>query len=149
MNRSRRPALAPLLLALGCAGPAITADQVQTVLSAQAEAWNRGDLAAFVETYWDDARLTFCGADGVVRGRADLLTKYQTSYPTPEARGQLRFDLIEVRPLGADTALVLGRYHLDRADPASGYFTLLVQRTPTGLVITHDHSSASEKRASK
>lgn len=149
MTRSGCLALAPLFLALGCAGPAITEDQVQTVLSAQAAAWNRGDLAAFVETYWDDARLTFCGAEGIVRGRADLLTKYQTSYPTPEARGQLRFELIEVRPQGAETALVLGRYHLDRTAPASGYFTLLVQRTPAGLVITHDHTSASEKPVRK
>lgn len=149
MKRTRRLALAPLSLALGCAGPAITTDQVQTVLSAQTEAWNRGDLAAFVATYWDDDRLTFCGADGVVRGRADLLKKYQTSYPTPEARGQLHFELLEVRPQGADTALVLGRYHLDRTEPASGYFTLLVQRTPAGLVITHDHTSGSERPTSK
>jgi uncharacterized protein (TIGR02246 family) len=149
MMRRLLPALSSILVGAGCAAPAITTDQVQGVLAAQAEAWNRGDLEAFVESYWDDARLTFCGSEGVVRGRADLLAKYHASYPTAEARGQLRFDLIEVRPVGADAALVLGQYHLARTDPASGYFTLLVQRTAAGLAIAHDHTSASKRAVGK
>lgn len=134
----------------GCAAPEasrtdapIPQAEVQRVLDAQAAAWNRGDLEAFVDTYWDDPRLTFCGKSGIVRGRSDLLATYQRGYPTPEARGTLSFALLDVRPLGRDSALVLGRYELARAEPASGFFTLVVERTPQGLVITHDHTSGS------
>ncbi len=119
----------------------VTQSEVQAVLDAQTAAWNRGDLVAFVATYWDDPRLSFCSKSGVVRGRADLLATYQRGYPTAEARGKLGFELLEVRPLGPASALVLGRYAIERAAPASGFFTLVVERTATGLVITHDHTS--------
>jgi beta-aspartyl-peptidase (threonine type) len=144
-----RPALALLVSAFsGCAAVApeaqpITQDEVRAILDAQAAAWNRGDLPAFVATYWDDPALSFCGKNGIVRGRRDLLATYERSYPTPEARGRLTFDLLEVRPLGGDAALVLGRYALERAQPAAGYFTLVVERKPQGLVITHDHTSGT------
>ncbi|MEZ5962617.1 MAG: nuclear transport factor 2 family protein [Planctomycetota bacterium] len=129
-------------LLLGCAAP-IRSAEVQTVLDSQAAAWNRGDLEAFVTTYWNDPRLSFCGKTGIVRGRDDLLATYQRGYPTAEARGTLAFELLEVRPLGSDAALVLGRYTLDRTTPAAGYFTLIVERKAHGLVITHDHTSGS------
>ncbi|MCH7477126.1 MAG: hypothetical protein IIA14_03375 [SAR324 cluster bacterium] len=45
-----------------------------------------------------------------------------------------------------NSALVLGRYELDRAEPASGYFSLLVERTPQGVKITHDHTSESPRK---
>jgi uncharacterized protein (TIGR02246 family) len=138
-----RPALGLLFLA-ACAAPrAVTATDVRQVLDAQAAAWNRGDLEAFVASYWDDPRLSFCGKSGVVRGRQDLLATYRRSYPDAAARGTLTFALLEVRALGTDSALVLGRYELARAVPAAGFFTLIVERTPAGLVITHDHTSGT------
>jgi len=136
---------APCLLVVlaACASPPITTPDVEAVLADQAAAWNRGDLEAFVATYWDDPRLSFCGKRGVVRGRDDLLATYRRGYPTAEARGRLSFDLLEVRPLGPGAALVLGHYALARNEPAEGYFTLIVERTPQGLVITHDHTSGT------
>ena len=73
-----------------------------------------------------------------MRGRQDVLATYERNYPTPEARGKLTFDLLEVRPIGTTGALVLGRYALERAQPAAGFFTLLVERTAQGIKITHD-----------
>lgn len=138
----RALALATLALA-SCAGAPIAAPEVQTVLDTQAAAWNRGDLEAFVATYWDDPRLSFCGKSGVVRGRQDVLATYQRNYPTAEARGTLTFELLEVRPLGARAAMVLGHYAIERAVPSSGFFTLVLERTAQGLVIIHDHTSGT------
>ena len=133
-----------MALTLGaCSAMPVTTSQVQAVLDAQAVAWNRGDLETFVASYWDDPRLSFCGKAGVVRGRKDLLATYQRGYPTPEARGKLTFELLEVRPLGDHAALVLGRYALARETPATGFFTLIVERTAQGLVISHDHTSGT------
>ncbi len=144
MTRRWRTVLLGALALTACTSvDGVTQGEVQAVLDTQTAAWNRGDLVAFVATYWDDPRLSFCGKTGVVRGRADLLATYQRGYPTPQARGKLSFELLEVRPLGAASALVLGRYAIARAAPASGFFTLVVERTATGLAITHDHTSGS------
>ena len=120
---------------------------VQAVLDAQTAAWNRGDLEQFVATYWNDPDLTFVGSSGLRRGYADLLAGYQRSYPDADARGTLRFELVEVRALGVtgSHALVIGEFVLERpaVGDAQGMFTLVVERRPEGLRIVHDHSSAT------
>ncbi len=149
------PGLAPLLVAVAaltaaCAAPATTRrvqpidhDDVEILLAAQATAWNAGDLRAFVATYWRDEALTFLGGRGLTRGHERLLADFEKAYPDAETRGRLTFELIEVRPLGFDHALVLGRYRLERAQPDDGTFTLIVARFPEGIRIVHDHSSSS------
>jgi ketosteroid isomerase-like protein len=59
--------------------------------------------------------------------------------------GTLTFSDLEITLLGADAALVLGRWHLRRAnDEPHGRFTLLFRRTRQGWKIVHDHSSAAD-----
>ena len=41
--------------------------------------------------------------------------RYQRNYATPEKMGKLRFSEIEVRMLGDNHALVLGKFELTRA----------------------------------
>jgi uncharacterized protein (TIGR02246 family) len=117
---------------------------VRAVLAAQAEAWNRGDLAAFVETYEDSPAITFYGRT-LTRGRAGVLARYRTSYPTREKMGTLRFEIMEVRALGSDHALLLGRYFLTRTaeggGDATGPFTLILHKGRRGWKIIHDHTS--------
>lgn len=112
------------------------------MLGAQVARWNDGDLPGFVETYWDGPELTFFGRSGLTRGRADLLATYRESYPTAEARGVLSFEIVDFRPLGAHHALLLGEYHLERAEPADGVFSLVLARRDGRVVILHDHSTA-------
>jgi beta-aspartyl-peptidase (threonine type) len=134
-----------LLLSWGCASyPPISRAAVDQLLEDQRQAWNRGDWPGFIAGYWADGRLTFNGASGITRGQRDLLANFQASYPDAAARGVLTFEVLEFRPIGRNAALVLGRYHLERETPASGYFSLVVERTPEGVKITHDHTSESE-----
>lgn len=143
-----RTALALLALSLShaaCSTPAIDRAEAEAMLAAQAAFWNRGDLPGFVASYWDGAELTFLGSSGVTRGRADLLARYQQRYPTAEARGTLRFTVIDHRPLGATHALLLGRYELERTVPSSGWFSLVLARQDGRIVILHDHTSESPR----
>jgi len=60
--------------------------------------------------------------------------------------GTLTFSEIEVMPLSADSALVLGRWTLQRAnDKPHGRFTLIFKRLPEGWRIVHDHTSTSKE----
>ena len=55
--------------------------------------------------------------------------------------GRLTFSKFEVQPLGKESALVLGRWMLDREQPLGGNFTLVWKKFQVGWRIVHDHTS--------
>jgi ketosteroid isomerase-like protein len=119
---------------------------VLSILREQQAAWNRGDVTGFMKGYWNSPELTFAGSSGITRGWKPVLARYRKTYPGAQAMGQLEFSEVEVRPLGQDAALVLGRWHLKRAsDELGGIFTLVFQRFPEGWRIIHDHTSSDAK----
>jgi ketosteroid isomerase-like protein len=119
---------------------------VTAVLSKQQDAWNHGDVAAFMEAYWNSPDVTFAGTSGVTRGWQPVMDRYKKNYPDQKAMGHLDFSGLEVRPLGKDAALVLGRWHLKRdSDEMGGVFTLVFQHFPEGWRIIHDHTSRDAK----
>ena len=115
---------------------------IHAVLTAQQEAWNRGDVDAFLVGYWHSPDLTFSGSSGVSRGWDGVLARYKKNYPDRAAMGQLDFSALEFRFLGPDAALVLGKWHLQREKEIGGVFSLVWQRFPEGWRIVHDHTSA-------
>ena len=118
---------------------------IHGVLVAQQEAWNRGDVDAFMAGYWRSPELSFSGSGGISRGWDGVLARYKKNYPDRVAMGQLDFSNLEFRFLGADHALVLGRWHLKREKhEIGGVFSLVWQRFPDGWRIIHDHTSANE-----
>jgi uncharacterized protein (TIGR02246 family) len=117
---------------------------IGAVLTAQQEAWNRGDIAAFLTGYWHSPNLTFSGSNGIFRGWDAVMARYKKNYPDRSAMGTLDFSNLEFRFLGPDAALVLGHWHLKReTGELGGVFSLVFQRFPEGWRITHDHTSAS------
>jgi uncharacterized protein (TIGR02246 family) len=132
-----------LLLAVAlpaiCATPEV---EVRTVLNAQVQAWNRGDLAGFVIAYSPEA--IFVGKE-ITRGNQDLLEHYRKTYSTPEKMGTLTFTDLEVKLLGEEYASVVGKFHLKRTaaggGDANGIFTLLFKKTGAGWRIILDHTS--------
>lgn len=119
---------------------------IQSVLSAQQAAWNRGDVDAFLVGYWHSPELTFSGSSGVSRGWDGVLARYKKNYPDHAAMGELNFSDLEFHFLGADAALVLGKWHLKREKgDIGGVFTLVWQKFPEGWKIIHDHTSAVEQ----
>ncbi len=72
-------------------------EEVKALLTAQAAAWNAGDLEAFCAVYVDDA--LFLSPSGVTRGRQTILERYRKRYPDAAARGTLSFEFLEVTPV--------------------------------------------------
>jgi len=138
---------------------------VEAMLQASASSWNAGDLEGFVDDYSEDPDLAFVGSDGVTRGISEVRARYESGYwsaGTPA--DSLRFEHIEVRPLGERHALALGRYVLYRpAGPSAtgdatsgsdvdtapdaetitstGWFSLVLGLDEGRWRILHDHSS--------
>ncbi len=116
---------------------------IREVLDAQVAAWNRGEVAGFMEGYWNSPKTTFVGSKGVLRGWNELLERYRRDYPDRRAMGTLAFSDLEVSLLSSGAALVLGRWQLERAnDRPGGVFTLVFRKFPEGWRIVHDHTSA-------
>ena len=116
---------------------------ITTVLAEQQAAWNRADVRTFMRGYWNSPELTFAGTSGITRGWEPVFERYQKQYPDPAAMGHLEFSELDMRSLGPDAALVLGRWHLIRdAGNLGGVYTLIFERFPEGWRIVHDHTSA-------
>lgn len=113
------------------------------VMTAQSEAWNRGDIPAFMEFYWKDDQLRFASGGNVVRGWQGTLNRYLNTYSSAEKMGHLDFTDLEVQPLAPDAAVVYGRWKLTRsADTPSGLFTLIFRNFGDGWVIISDTTTA-------
>ena len=117
---------------------------IRGVLDAQAAAWNRGDIEGYMNGYDRSPNTEFVGADSITRGWQDVLDRYKKRYDTREKMGVLAFSDLEITMLSKDAALVLGRWHLQRAnDEPHGTFTLLFRKRKAGWRIVHDHSSSA------
>ena len=120
--------------------------QIQSVLSAQQDAWNRGDIDAFMNGYARSPSPVFVSDDEVQRGWDTVRERYKKKYSDRTKMGTLTFSEIEVNPLSADSAVVLGRWRLQRAnDQPHGRFTLVFERLAEGWRIVLDHTSAAKE----
>ena len=136
-----------LMVALVCAEseqPPNSVAEIQSVLSAQQDAWNRGDIDAFMNGYAQSASTVFVSEDEVRRGWETVRDRYRIRYSDRAKMGTLSFSNIEVTMLSPDAAVVLGLWWLKRAnDEPHGRFTLIFKRLPEGWRIVHDHTSAA------
>ena len=154
-----------ILLAGGCAAPSGSGDSrdgspedcerppsaaanaiesdIRALLERQSDAWNEGDLVAFVGDYLDSPRMRFVSGGSVRYGTEDVLERYRRTYSDRAARGTLTFADLDVRVLSDEFVFVFGRYHLQRErDAPTGLFTLLFETTRDGWKISHDHTSS-------
>lgn len=113
------------------------------VLDAQRRAWNRGDLATFMDGYVRTDELVFTSGAQVRRGWQETFDRYRARYGGDSASmGTLAFEILGVQPLGADGAVVLGRWALSEvATPSGGVFSVVFERRAEGWLIVHDHTS--------
>lgn len=135
-------------------GTAKALEEVRKLIDIQVAAWNRGDLDAFTAVYADDA--AFLGANGLTRGRNEVLERYRKRYPDAKAMGTLRLEPIEMRPAsGTEFTLVGGarpsrvhgvsvaaRWELSYPDKetASGLTLIVFRRGRDGWEIVQDAS---------
>ncbi len=119
-----------------------TRNAIRAVLDAQVAAWNAGDIDGFMKGYWNSPEMTFVSGNDVTRGWQPTLTRYKKSYDTRAKMGVLSFSELEIIVLSKESALVLGRFTLEREmDKPTGMFTLTFRKFKDGWKIILDHTS--------
>lgn len=135
-------------LLVACAAPAANGNpesEVTALITDQAQAWNRGDLAGFMAGYANDTTLTYVSGRRVAHGWQALYDRYYATYFAPgETHDSLTFEDVAVRALAPDVALATARFRLSRGDStmSSGPFTLVLQRRGGRWVIVHDQTAS-------
>lgn len=115
---------------------------IRQLMQQQTDAWNQGNIRAFMDTYWESDSLLFIGKNGITYGWQATLERYKKSYPDTVAMGQLRFNLLEFKQLAPGICFLVGKFHLQRTiGNLQGHFTLLIRKINGAWKIVADHSS--------
>jgi ketosteroid isomerase-like protein len=118
-------------------------DVVKIVLQQQ-DAWNKGDLDAYLSHY-KDAQDTQAILATLVRGIDNIRAAYKSNFPNKDSMGAIEDSEVEARSMGDNFALATGKYHLSRSRKAggdvSGTFTEVFEKTPTGWKIIFSEST--------
>ena len=148
-NRARWIAIASCMLMASAAfaAPEQTENaitEIQSVLQAQQDAWNRGDIDGFMNGYARSESTIFISGDTARRGWESVRDRYKEKYSDQSKMGTLTFSDLEITALASDSAVASGRWNLRReSDQPHGRFTLILKRLPQGWRIVHDHTSAA------
>ena len=115
---------------------------IRLLLDQQTDAWNRGDIEGFMNSYWESDSLMFVGKSGVTYGWANMLKNYRKGYPDTAVMGKLSFDYIKIKRLSKKYYFVVGKWHLKRSiGDIDGYYNLLFEKINGRWAIVVDHSS--------
>ena len=115
---------------------------IKAMLDTSAAGWNRAELPVYLSAYVDSA--TAMGSTGLVRGVRGIEGQMRAGFwRTGRPLQTLRYDHLEIRPIGPNQAIVTGQYILTGAGlpNRTGWFTTIWVRTPAGWRMVHDHSS--------
>jgi ketosteroid isomerase-like protein len=118
--------------------------QIRSVLQAQQDAWNHGDIDGFMNGYARSASTLFISEDTIRRGWQIVRDRYRKKYSSRAKMGTLTFSDLEITLFSSDSAVASGGWKLRRAnDQPHGRFTLILRRLPEGWRIVYDHTSAA------
>lgn len=120
-----------------------TVAAIRAVLDAQVAAWNRGDIAGFMEGYWKSEQTVFISGGSKTKGWQTVLDRYKRGYTTREQMGTLAFTDLEYNELDSKNVIVTGRWELKEVkDNPRGRFTLIFRKVKEGWRVVHDHTSS-------
>jgi uncharacterized protein (TIGR02246 family) len=150
MKRVLLLVLACVLLTLTTRAQSADESAIRAAITAQSDAWNRGNIPDFMQAYEDSPDTAFIGTS-LRKGFQPIRQRYELAYSNPAQMGKLTFTDVEVRLLKSscgktDFAVVTGKFHLDRttkgeATKDDGIFSLVWRKGAKGWKIVLDHTS--------
>ena len=115
---------------------------IQAMLTETVDAWNRGDLDAFLESYATGPSTVRVFQSGPVTGMEAIRSGYVAHFDGSQPRDSLQFEDLTVRTFPPLVAVATLRYVMKSGDEIRplGWATLVLRRTGEGWRIVHDHS---------
>jgi len=127
-------------------GSSTNKKEILAVLMQQQDFWNQGNIKGYMKGYFKSDSLRFASGNHVSYGWQTTLERYLKGYPDKKTMGILLFSDVDIKLLSNSTALVFGRWELQREqDHPHGLFTLIFKKTGCGWRIIHDHTSAARE----
>lgn len=115
---------------------------IKQILKTQENAWNTGNLDAFMIGYWNNDSLMFIGKKGLTFGYNATLENYKKSYPDTAYMGKFTSTLISIKKLSNEYYFVIGKWELNRTvGNIFGHYSLLFRKIKGKWVVVADHSS--------
>lgn len=119
---------------------------IQASFQAWQDAWNRGDLEAFLESYWQSDHTRYVSGNTMIVGFDAIAETYRSRYTGEDTNkmGQMK---LEISPdlIREDEALIFGTYQAlddDGQMLGHGVFTVHLRQIDTTWKIVSDHASA-------
>lgn len=127
------------------ANPAQDRAAILAVVAHMEQAWNRGDFRGYMAGF-SNPDVVFVSGGKFQTGWQGTLDHYVRDYgASPQTRGSLHFYDMKVELLAEDSAMLVGRYHLERpVRAAEGVNTRLFRKIAGRWVITLNHVSAHD-----
>jgi len=119
---------------------------IQAVLDDSAAGWNAADIDRFMGCYENAPTTSYISGSRLARGYPEIRALYIDRFNGGDkaTMGALTLEILDLRPIDATHAYVIGRFHLRRdaahGGDASGLTTLLFHRSAAGWRIIADHS---------
>jgi uncharacterized protein (TIGR02246 family) len=108
------------------------------------EAWNRGDLDAYLAGYWDSEETRWISRGTIIRGVDAIRAAYKSLFDSPEKMGKFEVTDWEIEVLTDGDALVVGKWsHSAGPLVRQGVFTVHMKKLQEEWVVVTDHTSAS------
>ncbi len=116
--------------------------EIRSILDNQELAWNKGNITEFMKGYWNSDSLCFLTAKGLKKGYNTLLNHYLQKYPSRHEMGNLKFIILKIETLNAESAMVIGNWNLtNNENEYNGYFSLIFKKINGTWKIILDHTS--------
>jgi ketosteroid isomerase-like protein len=114
---------------------------IRKIMDDQAIEWNKGDVEGFMKGYWNSPEMTFVSGGKITKGWQPTLDNYKKSYDSKAKMGVLTFSDLDIMILSKESAVVLGKWSLQREkDNPHGLFTLTFRKFKEGWRIILDHT---------
>jgi uncharacterized protein (TIGR02246 family) len=108
------------------------------------EAWNRGDLEAYLAGYWESEKTRWITRGKIIRGVNAIRAMYKSLFDSPEKMGKFEVKELEVDILTDSDALVVGQWsHTAGQLVRQGVFTVYMKKLEGEWVVVIDHTSAA------
>lgn len=118
---------------------------ITALLEQQDDAWNRGDIDAFMDGYRRSPDLRFASGGNVTRGWDETNARYRRVYATPDLMGRLVTSDYEIVLVSPDAAIAHGAWLLERAgDRPSGLYTLVLRKIDGQWLIVSDTTTSAD-----